>query len=113
MGCLARATRRRAGFVSGRLARPRFEQVRSFSRRPAGRRSAGNQLLRGEPRRRAPEGANMFKAVLDDADLTRAFLYGAQFLNCAQLVATRNWQSAFRDDDLGCGAPIPPREPSG
>ena len=59
------------------------------------------------------EGANMFKAVLDDADLTRAFLYGAQFLNCAQLVATRNWQSAFRDDDLGCGAPIPPREPSG
>jgi uncharacterized protein YjbI with pentapeptide repeats len=59
------------------------------------------------------EGANMFKAVLDDADLAGAFLYGAQFMNCAQLVVTRNWQSAFRDDDLGCGAPIPPTEPSG
>jgi uncharacterized protein YjbI with pentapeptide repeats len=53
------------------------------------------------------EAANMFKAVLDDVDLTGAFLYGAQFLNCAQLVVTRNWQSAFRDDDLACGAPIP------
>jgi uncharacterized protein YjbI with pentapeptide repeats len=59
------------------------------------------------------EGANMFKAVLDDADLAGAFLYGAQFMNCAQLVVTRNWQSAFRDDDLGCGAPILPTEPSG
>ena len=53
------------------------------------------------------EGANMFKAVLDGADLTGSFLYGTQFLNCAQLVETRNWQSAFRDDELGCGAPIP------
>jgi uncharacterized protein YjbI with pentapeptide repeats len=59
------------------------------------------------------EGANMFKAVLDDADLAGAFLYGAQFLNCAQLVLTRNWQSAFRDEALGCGAPIPPRKPLG
>jgi uncharacterized protein YjbI with pentapeptide repeats len=54
------------------------------------------------------EGANLFKAVLDGADLAGAFLHGAQFLNCAQLVVTRNWQSAFRDDELGCGAPIPP-----
>ena len=55
------------------------------------------------------EGANVFKAVFDDADLTGAFLYGAQFLNCAQLGATRNWQSAFRDGDLACGASIPDR----
>jgi hypothetical protein len=54
----------------------------------------------------------MFKAVLDDADLAGAFLYGAQFLNCAQLVVTRNWQSAFRDEALGCGASIPPSEAS-
>ena len=54
------------------------------------------------------EGANLFKAVLDGADLAGAFLLGAQFLNCAQLVVTRNWRSAFRDDELGCGAPIPP-----
>ena len=54
------------------------------------------------------EKANLFKAVLDGADLEGAFLYDAQFLNCAQLVVTRNWQSALRDEALGCGAPIPP-----
>jgi uncharacterized protein YjbI with pentapeptide repeats len=53
------------------------------------------------------EGANLFKAVLDGADLTGAFLYGAQFLNCAQLVVARNWESAFRDEELACGAAIP------
>jgi uncharacterized protein YjbI with pentapeptide repeats len=53
------------------------------------------------------DGANFFKAVLDDADLAGAFLNGAQFLNCAQLIATRNWQSAFREDALACGASIP------
>ena len=57
------------------------------------------------------EGANFFKAVLDGADLAGAFLTGAQFLNCAQLVVTRNWQSAFRDDTLACGASIPDRNP--
>jgi uncharacterized protein YjbI with pentapeptide repeats len=56
------------------------------------------------------EGANFFKAVLDGANLAGAFLVGAQFLNCAQLVVTRNWQSAFRDATLGCGASIPDRK---
>jgi uncharacterized protein YjbI with pentapeptide repeats len=55
------------------------------------------------------DGANVFKAVLDGADLAGAFLNGVQFLNCAQLVVTRNWQSAFRDDALACGASIPDR----
>jgi uncharacterized protein YjbI with pentapeptide repeats len=58
------------------------------------------------------DGANLFKAVLDGADLSGAFLNGAQFLNCAQLIVTRNWQSAFRDDALACGAPFPDRKPS-
>ena len=58
------------------------------------------------------DGANFFKAVLDGADLAGAFLNGAQFLNCAQLIVTRNWQSAFRDDELACGAAIPDRMPS-
>jgi len=53
------------------------------------------------------EGANLFKAVLDDADLEDAVLTGAQFLNCAQLVVARNWQSAKRDPALACGASIP------
>jgi uncharacterized protein YjbI with pentapeptide repeats len=55
------------------------------------------------------EGANFFKAVLDGANLTGAFLDGVQFLNCAQLIVTRNWESAFRDETLGCGAAIPNR----
>jgi len=56
------------------------------------------------------EGANLFKAVLDGADLAGAMLYGAQFLSCAQLTLTRNWQSALRDDELACGAAIPERQ---
>ena len=52
-------------------------------------------------------GANLFKAILDGADLSGANLIGARFLNCAQLMTTRNWQSAPRDSDLACGAPIP------
>jgi uncharacterized protein YjbI with pentapeptide repeats len=57
-------------------------------------------------------GANFFKAVLDRADLSGAFLNGAQFLNCAQLIVAQNWQSAFRDDALACGASVPARIPS-
>jgi uncharacterized protein YjbI with pentapeptide repeats len=58
------------------------------------------------------DGANFFKGMLDGADLAGAFLNGAQFLNCAQLIVARNWQSAFRDDALACGASIPDRMPS-
>ena len=58
------------------------------------------------------EGANFFKAALDGADLAGAYLGGAQFLNCAQLIVARNWQSAFRDETLACGAAVPDRVPS-
>jgi uncharacterized protein YjbI with pentapeptide repeats len=58
------------------------------------------------------EGANFFKVVLDGTDLAGAYLDSAQFLNCAQLVVTRNWQLAYRDETLACGASIPDREPS-
>jgi uncharacterized protein YjbI with pentapeptide repeats len=58
------------------------------------------------------DGANFFKAVLDRADFSGAFLNGAQFLNCAQLIVAQNWQSTFRDDALACGASIPDRMPS-
>jgi uncharacterized protein YjbI with pentapeptide repeats len=53
--------------------------------------------------------ANLFKAVLDGADLERAELCGARFVHCAQLQAARHWQSAFRDEDLACGAALPRR----
>ena len=52
-------------------------------------------------------GANLFKADLEGADLAAADLSGVQFLHCAQLRSALNWQSAFRDEDLACGARIP------
>ena len=55
------------------------------------------------------EGANLFKAIIDGADLTEADLRGVQFLHCPQLEAAHNWQSAYRDEDLACGAAIPGR----
>ena len=55
------------------------------------------------------EDANFFKAALDGADLAVVYLDGAQFLNCAQLIVTGNWQSAFRDETLACGAAVPDR----
>jgi uncharacterized protein YjbI with pentapeptide repeats len=58
------------------------------------------------------DGANLFKTMLDGADLSGAFLNGAQFLSCAQLIVAQNWQSAFRDDALACGAALPERKPS-
>ncbi len=53
------------------------------------------------------EGGNFFKAVFDGADLSGADLRGARFLQCPQLVSARNWQTAYRDEDLACGAEIP------
>jgi uncharacterized protein YjbI with pentapeptide repeats len=53
------------------------------------------------------EGADFFRTVLDGADLNGANLLGARNLNCLQLEAARNWQSAFRGLELACGAAIP------
>jgi uncharacterized protein YjbI with pentapeptide repeats len=72
----------------------------------------GTNLSQANLSRAHLDGANFFKAVLDGADLAGAFLIGAQFLNCAQLVVTQNWQSAFRDDSLACGASIPDAQQS-
>ena len=55
------------------------------------------------------DGANFFRTILDRADLAGASLIGAQFLTRDQLMAARNWQSAFRDPKLACGAEIPQR----
>ena len=55
------------------------------------------------------EGANLFKAIIDGVDLNAADLRGARFLQCPQLESAHNWQSAYRDQDLACGAAIPSR----
>ena len=55
------------------------------------------------------EGSNLFKVLIDSADLKEADLRVVQFLQCPQLVTARNWQSAYRDQDLACGAAIPNR----
>ncbi len=55
------------------------------------------------------EGTNLFKAIIDGADLNEADLRGVRFLQCPQLESAHNWQSAYRDDDLACGAAIPSR----
>jgi uncharacterized protein YjbI with pentapeptide repeats len=72
----------------------------------------GTNLSQANLSRAHLDGANFFKAVLDGADLAGAFLSEAQFLNCAQLIFARDWQSAFRDETLGCGASIPDKNPS-
>ncbi len=54
-------------------------------------------------------GANLFKVIINGADLNEADLRGVQFLQCPQIVTARNWQSAYRDQDLACGAAIPSR----
>src|SRR5438045_9766904 len=56
----------------------------------------GTNLSQANLSRAHLDGANLFKALLDGANLAGAFLTVAQFLNCAQLVVARNWQSAFR-----------------
>ena len=107
MDCMAGGAGRIAGLVSGRFARTRSERIQSFPSRSSGCRSQRNEFEPGELSDANLEGANLFKAVLNGADLTGAFLHEAQFLNCAQLVLTRNWQSAFRDEALACGEAIP------
>ena len=72
----------------------------------------GTNLSQANLSRAHLDDANFFKAVRDGADLAGAFLTGAQFLNCAQLAVTQNWESAIRDAGLACGASIPEKGPS-
>lgn len=51
--------------------------------------------------------ANLFKAFFNGADLNKADLSGARFVHCHQLEEAHNWQAAYRDDELACGAAIP------
>ncbi len=55
------------------------------------------------------EGANLFKVIIEGADLNEDDFRGVQFFQCPQLESAYNWQSAYRDEDLACGAAIPSR----
>ena len=71
------------------------------------RRSSGDELERGEP---VGCASGRRESLQDGARWRRSCggsLYGIQFLNCGQLVVTRNWRSAFRDEALGCDGAIP------
>jgi uncharacterized protein YjbI with pentapeptide repeats len=87
------------------------QRIRSLSAGPSGRRPAGSDMLRYESvgcpsRAREPvqSGARRRRSC-------RGVPFGVQFLNCAQLIVARKWQSAFRDDGLGCGAAVPAGRP--
>jgi len=100
---------------------PKDEHIAVLGRGAAvwnARRAEHDEVLRGTKLSDANlsgarlEGANFFRAALDGADLAGAYLDAAQFLNCAQLIVARNWQSAFRNETLACGAAVPDRVPS-
>ena len=56
-------------------------------------------------------GANLSGAYLGGADLYGVDLLGAKNLTCEQLAEAGNWEKAYRDPELACGAPIPePRD---
>jgi len=57
-------------------------------------------------------GADLSEADLTRANLDRADLIGAVGVTCASLVTASDWQSAYRDPELACGAEIPEPEKS-
>ena len=52
-------------------------------------------------------GANLKGADLEGANLKGANLKGAQGVTCHQLIQALHWETAYRDKELACGAPIP------
>ena len=53
------------------------------------------------------EGALLIGVHLEGADLHDTDLRSALYVTCEQLVRARNWKTAYRDENLACGAPIP------
>lgn len=51
--------------------------------------------------------ANLEGTVFTCADLDKADLRDAKNLTCEKLSRARNWQQAYRDPELACGASIP------
>ncbi len=53
------------------------------------------------------QGADIDGANLSKADFEGADLHSARNLTCEQLTSARNWELAYRDEEIACGAPIP------
>ncbi len=53
-------------------------------------------------------GADMFMAKLKDTGLTDTNLQNVKHLDCGELKRAYNWEAAFREENLACGADIPP-----
>ncbi|MCY4381611.1 MAG: pentapeptide repeat-containing protein [Nitrospinae bacterium] len=51
--------------------------------------------------------AKLRRAEIERSRLSRADLRGAKGIICSQLKRARNWERAYRDKSLACGAPIP------
>lgn len=56
--------------------------------------------------------ANLGGAILAGADVTHADFREARELTCEQLMSADNWETAHRDPELACGAPMPSAEKS-
>ena len=54
-------------------------------------------------------GANLSKAVFNQAQVAGASFDGARGLTCDQLRRAEGWDLAFRDEALKCGGSIPAR----
>ena len=52
-------------------------------------------------------GVDLSGVDLRGANLSDAKLRGALNLSCAQLKSAKSWESAYRDEELACGAEIP------
>ncbi|MCH8263376.1 MAG: pentapeptide repeat-containing protein [Proteobacteria bacterium] len=54
------------------------------------------------------KGANLSEAKFDNnTDMKGAYLLEVENLTCVQLIQTKNWETTFRDEKLGCGEKIP------
>ena len=55
-----------------------------------------------------PQNADLSGVKFDnETDLNNAILYGIETLECNPLVNAKNWETAYRDQRLECGKPIP------
>ncbi|WP_063333439.1 pentapeptide repeat-containing protein [Marinomonas sp. TW1] len=69
-------------------------------------------LSRADLSRAILTSSNLSGTVINDADLNQANLIDVTNLTCSQLTKAKNWQFAYREKKLACGADIP-IEPKG